>query len=483
MDVTPNEQQLWEGIGGHFDSFTQVVCEFVDNSIANFEGNSTLSTQVLISLEQIGDDRVKVRIEDTGTGISNFEPALRLGDRSVGDAPLNEHGFGMKHALASTNPDNDSWKIYTRTQEDFDENSYRAVEAPYTFDLTDKKVDTSEEPWPGRFNDPGTIVEFEATSTFFNTVQQGIRGNAGFERCIAYLKEDLGYTYAGVISNGKVSISLNYDGTNSRVEAVTPTWEGYYDPKTGTEEINLGSGEVTVEYTFGEMQESDYAKYYKRNMSTSGVEIRVNGRAMVNNIFPEIWRKERHNKYNHYLAVLDLQSEDLDKLPKTRTAKNGIRSGDEKLERLFDWIRNIHPKPQSKLSGTISENELVRELAEEKERHLPKISRIECEFGVYDSLDSSVPADMYVFDGDETYLYEAKKNTAGVQSVYQLLMYWDGAVADGHSPDAGILVAADYSPGVDVLIDEINNKTDDEGNIYNFEKRTWKNEGIDYPEA
>ncbi len=482
LDVTPDEQQLWEGIGGHFDSFTQVVCEFVDNSVANFEGNETTGTQVVVTFEKVDDDEVLVAIEDTGTGIVDFEPALRLGDRSVGDAPLNEHGFGLKHALASADPGNDTWEIYTRTEEEFDDGKFRKVTSPYHFNLSSQTSSTGTETWPGQFNGSGTFIEFTSSMSFFNTIQQGVRGSAGFNRCVEYLREDLGHTYAGVIQDGRVSISLQFDGQNKRVEAVEPVWEGYYEPKVGTESLDIGGGQVEVEYEFGEMKESDYAKYYQRNMSTSGVEIRVNGRVLATNLFPEIWRKERHNLYNHFLAIINLKSDRLERLPTTRTAKNGIRSGDEKLEQLFEWIRNIHPQPQKKLTGSISEKELVRELSEKKETHLPQTSRVETEFEVYDTIDSPVPVDLYVFDGHEVTIYEAKKNTAGAQSVYQLLMYWDGATADGNPPDTGVLIASEFSPGVDILLEELNSKTDNEGNEYNFIKKTWQDEGVDYPD-
>lgn len=148
---------------------------------------------------------------------------------------------------------------------------------------------------------------------------------------------------------------------------------------------------------------------------------------------------------------------------------------------MFEWIRKIHPKPQKKLTGAISEKELVRKLHDNKEMHLPTSSRVETEFEVFDTIDSPVPVDLYVFDGHDVTLYEAKKNTAGVQSVYQLLMYWDGAVADGNPPDKGILIASDFSPGVDVLLDEINSQTDNEGNVYHFKTKEWQDEGVDYP--
>src|SRR5437016_1269562 len=100
MNVTPLAEDLWEGIAGHFDSVSQVIYEFVDNSTSNFEGQSSPSKTVHIQVEKLPKAKVSIKIEDTGTGIEDFAPILRLGDRSVRETPLNEHGFGLKHALA-----------------------------------------------------------------------------------------------------------------------------------------------------------------------------------------------------------------------------------------------------------------------------------------------------------------------------------------------------------------------------------------------
>lgn len=230
------------------------------------------------------------------------------------------------------------------------------------------------------------------------------------------------------------------------------------------------------------MKESTYAKHYKRNMSTSGVEIRINGRLLMSNLFKEIWAIENHPSYNHFLVKINLVSDDRNRLPKTRTSKNGIRSGDEKLEKLFEWIRKTHPSPPKDTAGAVSEKELVKELADLKNSQIRDPTKhVEPEFKVYTRIGSPVSVDLYVYDGREIVLYEAKKDVADVQNLYQLLMYWDGAVSDGIRPTEGILIASSFSPGVDSVLQQINSMTDQNNNPYRFVKKTWKDERIKYP--
>lgn len=485
VDIVPNPSDLWSGIGGHFDTLSQVIAEFVDNSIGNIEGRKPKLKNVVVQLEPSGEDSFRVRIEDTGTGIEDFSVAMRLGDRSGGHSSRNEHGFGMKHALASANSGNDGWWVASRTDADLKSGQYRRLDAPYGFEMKLRTVDDAAEAWPGDFNSTGTVIEFSCSSTFYNTLQEGIKGKAGQIKCLEYLVEDLGYTYAGVIEKGKVSITVRSDGLgfDESVGAIKPSWKGPYPPGLNESvQLDLGGGTVTVEYSFGEMKESSHARYYKRNMETSGVEIRLNGRVMMRNLFKRIWGIENHPSYNHLLVLVNVVSDDLSKLPRTRTSKNGIRSDDPKLEKLLEWIHSVHPKPEKKSSGAVSERELVRELKTLKEKHLPKgPTKVESDFEVFNTLSSPVMADMYVFDGQDITLYEAKKDNADIQNLYQLLMYWDGAVEDGHTPARGVLLASSFSPGVDVLMKAINARTDKDGNQYVLEKRTWKDEGIAYP--
>jgi len=43
IENMPDIDTFWKGLGGHFDSFDQLINEFLDNSISNFNYNNTLS--------------------------------------------------------------------------------------------------------------------------------------------------------------------------------------------------------------------------------------------------------------------------------------------------------------------------------------------------------------------------------------------------------------------------------------------------------
>lgn len=269
---------------------------------------------------------------------------------------------------------------------------------------------------------------------------------------------------------------------NINVQAVVPMWAGFYKPSCGYAYVDLGGGEVKIEYRFGEVKESEYIKYYKRNQSTSGCEIRINGRLLAFNIFKDIWGIENHPHYNHFLVIINIISDDTRKLPKTKTNKSGIRLGDEKYENLLKWIRSIFPSPPRNLSSTVSERELIEELKSLKEIHLTnKLARIEREFIVYSNIGCQVKVDLYVFDGSEVWLYEAKKDVAEPINLYQLRMYWDGAVSDGIKPNVGVLIASKFPEGVKKLVKELNNSFDLNGNKYNIIMRNWEEEKIKYP--
>lgn len=489
IEVLPNPNELWQGIAGYFDTISQVLSEFIDNSISNFKANQSPIKSIQVSLKELNENEIEISVEDTGTGIKNLKPCLTLGDKSAQETPLNEHGFGLKHALASANPSNDKWIILTRTKDDYENGIYKKVESPYAFSLDIKNIKVAEEKWPGLFNGSGTYIKFVCSRQLFNTIQTGIPGVAGFDRCIDYLIEELGYTYSGVISSGNVTIVISGKNGNKAlsVPAVLPEWVDFYSPGCNNKKLDLsGKGRLTtVYYEFGEMRQSkQYIRHYQRNMSTSGVELRINGRLIIDNLFTEIWGLEKHNSYNHFLVRINLEASSLECLPKTRTSKNSIRPDDPILNGLFEWIRKTCPEPHEKLSSKVSEDQLVEKLENGFSIFIKdETKHIEREFSVFRNIGSPLPVDLYVFDGKQVRLYEAKKDRADVQAIYQLLMYWDGLVSDGQHPDQGVLIATDFSDGVDEIISKFNNRKDEEGNNYCFVKTTWREEGVEYPET
>ncbi len=500
INNTPNANELWLGIGGHFDSLGQIINEFIDNSISNFTANNPDQKDIAITLKEAESDGVvEITIEDTGSGIKDLSTALRLGGREAAESPLNEHGFGLKHALATANPENNNWQIFTKTKEDAQKKQYRIISHPYIIGeypievISEKTIN-----WPGIYNyKTGTIIRFLCSREMYNTIYKRAKG---FNRVADALFEDLGYTYANIIEDGRVNIILKtqpkeHEGESfSRtVGALKPNWEQFIEPSSGTTKINLGGGEVRLNYKFGTINElptreqfnnKTSQRHYCHNMSSSGVEIRINGRAICNNLFKEIWDQEKHNSYNSLLIQVDIESQDLNRLPKTRTSKNGLREGDRRLERLYEWIREKMPSPPKDMSLATHENDLFEKLCELRKKTFKNTdSNYTCSieqrvFKKTNSASDQVRIDMYETGEFGVYIYEGKKDTTTSKDIYQLRMYWDGLVYDGIRPKKGFLVAKTHPDSVKSLIEIVNGMKDSNGDSYNLKTIEWEDLGI-----
>ena len=490
----PDASLTWRGLGGHFDSITQIINEFMDNSISNLKSHPELNIkQIFISIQEINNGDVTFSIEDSGTGFTDLDAAFTLGSQEAQDSTMNEHGFGFKHALASVDPDNINWKIYSRSKQQLENGMYTLIEAPYSYtDFTAKEVSNNEKKWPGLSNSSGTIFTFMCSKLLFKTVRVGVRGTPpGFERHIEYLVEDLAFTYSDLISDNKAPIRViakdmnGVEVCNQTIAALEPDVYEHFNLGKGSQVLSLDNHSVTVKYEFCFIHSrDDTVKYYKTTMSQSGVEIRLNGRVIAYNLFKEIWDKEKHNSYNHILIKLNLISDDQNALPSTRTSKNGIRKGDKKLDDLFTWLLQQLPEgpPQStEPGGGQHETSLFELLKDQKEIHLVP-STIKLDRAVFDSLGyNKIRVDLWQSYNQQLKIYEGKKDVTTLQDVYQLMMYWDGCVIDGHTPHTGYLIAASHPQSVKDLLITINTMKDASNNNYNFETTTWKKNGVNYP--
>ena len=125
----PKGQELWRSISGNFQRFPEIINEFVDDALSNFRATRPDQRRVEIRLRP-WEEFVDVSVVDTGTGIQDIHAALTLGSRSGSQTALNEHGMGLKHALASACEDG-SWSIQTRTPEDNAQDRHLVVQGPY----------------------------------------------------------------------------------------------------------------------------------------------------------------------------------------------------------------------------------------------------------------------------------------------------------------------------------------------------------------
>lgn len=488
---------VWKGLGGH-QNFPQCIFELTDNGISSFDGNGTALE--IITVQQLPDSsNIKVSIEDNGSGFKNINAAMSLGKTAKSGNLLNMYGMGIKQALASVNPTNDHWSICTRTKDDLENGSFRRIKAPYKSESFYGEI-VDDEAWPGIGTGTGTIVTFVCDSSFFKTLTQPLtKVKDDFRTISDILFEEIGHTYSKLIEDGIVRFIYKVKPYNKAeetyvIDPLKPMWN-INSLRNGCEVVDLGQGPFELKFKVGTIiklpdrkifDNSTSRIYYKEKVTSSGCEIRLNGRTICSNIFHDIWPQQRHNKYNKFLMIVDVVADDIDKLPPPQTTKINFIKGDSRLEKLYEWIRTIQMNPIGEKSREPIEIRLFKELAKQKEDD-SKTKGNTCIINlgqpVFQSLGNGgngVYADMYERDKSGVVIYEGKRCKSQPIAAYQLRMYWDGLVKDGiKTIKKGILIAASHSQNVINIIDYLNQLKDSNGNQYNFELKCWSDYGID----
>lgn len=282
IDNAPNGKEFFAGISGNFKDFGQTLCELIDNPISNFRAHG-IHGRVEIVLEEQGD-HVDVMVRDNGTGIENMDAALTIAARSCAESTLNEHGMGLKHALASINAgENQHWSIQTRTAEDVANDRYQRAEGPYDIHMPVSMIPGSGEVAGGT----GTVVRVRCPMHKFLTLKPASKKEEPtFGQMAAYLRETLRYTYANLLRDKAFTIlftAVDKSGASDGGEiagALEPNWRDGQMTELPPVETDLGGGPVTICCRYGSIRRSkENAFYYRANMASSGAEIRINGRA------------------------------------------------------------------------------------------------------------------------------------------------------------------------------------------------------------
>ena len=301
IDNAPNGKEFFAGISGNFKDFGQTLCELIDNPISNFRAHG-IRGRVEIVLEEQGD-YVEVSVRDNGTGIENMDAALTIAARSCAESTLNEHGMGLKHALASINAGEDQhWSIQTRTAEDVANDRYQRAEGPYDIHMPVSMIPGSGEVAGGT----GTVVRVRCPMHKFLTLKPASKKEEPtFGQMAAYLRETLRYTYANLLRDKAFTICLtavDKSGASDGGElagALEPNWRDGQMTELPPVETDLGGGPVTICCRYGSIRRSkENAFYYRANMASSGAEIRINGRAIQHGLYNEIWGKALHPSHS-----------------------------------------------------------------------------------------------------------------------------------------------------------------------------------------
>ena len=352
----PDGKELFEGISGNFKDFGQTLCELTDNAISNFRAHNIRGFIEIMLVEH--DDYVGVTVRDNGTGIEDMDATLTIAARSCAESALNEHGMGLKHALASINAGADQhWSIQTRTAEDAAHDRHQRVESPYSIGMPVYLV-----PGSGDIVDnTGTVVQVRCPMHKFLTLKPASqKDDLSFAQAASYLCEMLRYTYANLLRDEVFSILFTaVDKTGSSddawlAEPLEPIWRNGYTELPPVE-TDLGGGAVTIFCRYGSIRRSKKnAFYYKGNMASSGAEIRINGRAIQHGLCSEIWGKALHPSQNRFLAQIDILCDQAVALPDTKAAKNGLREDVDAARREFHASKEALDTLQSPCPGLLA---------------------------------------------------------------------------------------------------------------------------------
>lgn len=469
LDNMPVSNDIWKQIGGNYETAEQSINELVDNSISNILGKNSQNRKIEITLEETNDidQSIYITIEDSGMGIENPDKTFTLG--AIGtDSVFNEHGFGWKQALSAANPENDAWEMFFRNVPTLFENQVMYIKAPYVIGKQKYEL-LSLKKYPGHSWE-NTFIKVRCNFLLFRNLidaEASVRNDIkfDFDTVADRIYEDLGFTYSEVLETYKIKLILTLKHSNGTEEhhevfPLKPMYKGSV--------LKFSNEELHFECTQGAMEalpprkafnNKSSDRYYKQNITSSGVEVRINGRVVEHNLFEEIYGTKNHPTFNDWLIQVNIVSNNRADLPCTKTTKNGFRVGDEQLSKIYGWLRkNVRPTKQGLIKPiVISETEQKKKLAEiiekdyftDKELDLdtpPKITQREVP--VFTSvLKAGYPkCDLIVNTNEKVSIIEAKKNDASIPDIYQLMMYCDGYCFDHNKmPDEAIIVANEFS--------------------------------------
>ena len=484
--------ELFAGIGGNFSSVSEIICELVDDPISNIlhnQDNPDVSKEITICFEDRGT-RVGIMVKDGGSGIQNIHNALTIAGRAAPDGPLNAHGFGLKHAFSSLAcGDKQDWWLESRTKENLLNNTYCRVKGPF-------RTGTSKEDKPmmilhcegcGHVGDhTGTVIYTSCSQSVFKTAKPNRKyTNVTFSALVSYIVEHLRFTYAEILASGKIILKviatdLSGNETTETLMPLLPNWKEGMVQEQNNIECNLGGGTLLADFRYGQIEPSEENTFYfKGNQASSGVQVSFNGRVITNRLYSAVYGEEIHNSQNRFLAQIDLKTDNLEALPRTKNTKTALSEGDFRYAALLKLISTYITAPEKDLEKL--EDKLMRLLVEQ-ERNDSSTFRADREEVVFRSAGVKAYIDLYVVKKDgQVIIYEGKAHASKVRDVGQVLLYILGCIYDGKPANRAVLIASRHSGEVVSLIPAANELLAALGIQCTIGLDTWGNRGIAVP--
>ena len=452
--------------------FHQALGELIDNSFAAYD-KPAQTCMVNIVIKQSSEKKnYDLFLSDNSSGmdIDELTGALDLGRPPISSSRLNEHGFGMKNAIATLTSGVNDWQIWTKKKN----GPLLCVKGPFDSEMEI----TDDYPLPDEYIEEGisTLTYVEVSPECIQTVQGRGSKATDLNTLKSWIIEHLGVMYRGLLEPTperkyipRLAIILKtikdhdireYNVYSAKLPMASKTTKRF--------QVTLDGKKVDCVYVYGTLDpeaakegilindnKEKFKYYYQGNQKTQGIDISIDGRVIATKQFESIWKGsdgeslKRHNDYNSFIGELMIPKIDRGILS-TVNNKTDFNINDPGWSEIFNEMSDFKPIKDIKSK---SEEQLKREWIKKLKETNPE-DVIDDEHYVW---ESGTRIDVFRrTPHDEIFIYELKVGKAAPIHLYQLKMYWDGLVLSGIQPTKGILMVEDYKTTIKTMANEMN---------------------------
>lgn len=470
---------IFRGLSKQNMLFHQCIGELVDNSIASALDDKKVKVSIILKLRD--DAFIDLYICDNGRGMSLkiLMAALQLGKSATDHNRLNEHGFGLKNALATLSGGNGSWSIYSK---EYGQDSVCNVSGPFkqNMDIEDSAKFPHDDSLP---SDISTLIHVPVKLSYVQTVQGRGAPTKDLSRLRMWLIEHLGVMYRGYLeadTDTDEPIAIIEVSIKNDTQRVQPVQVPIGKSEVKYLEVELAGELVKIEYRYGTLDEekrnqiirgSRAQYYYQGNIPSQGIDIRLGKRTIATRQFETIWKTlsgdnqlNRHNNFNDFVGELKIPV-----LPRgilsTVNNKTDFNLEDIGWTHIFDALNAIRPPERIREeSEKAIRNKWISMLKATNPDDLVTDETAVWPDGTYIDVYRESPI------GGKIIIYELKVGTGAPLNLYQLKMYWDGLVLDKKlNPSEAFLICEEYSANLENMANLMNQMpTPDGSNNYNF---------------
>lgn len=463
--------------------FHQCLSELVDNAIAATPPDQKFRVDVVFSSPAGGGDRVDLYVADRGRGMNleHLGKALQLGESATADSRLNEHGFGLKNALATLSGSNGPWKLWTKAAAG---GPVLTVEGPFSREM----VIRDEEEFPTDSFLPAdfcTLIWVPVKIAFIQTAQGRGAPATDLNALRDWIIEHLGVLYRGFLAqdeetfetSGVIVVSI---GTNSITVPPVEVPFGNRDVKYIDVEL---SGKVeSIQYRYGTLDEvkrdrlikGKKAKfYYQQNQPTQGIDIRLGKRVIATRQLETIWNVSRHNSFNDFVGELLIPDLPRGVLSTTNT-KTDFNLDDPDWAKIFTKLKEYPPVKEIRQKTEADvRDKWIRMLRATNPEDTVTDERSVWPTGTRIDVYRRTPQNKIV-------IYELKVVSGSPIHLYQLKMYWDGLVLDTkEQPSEAILLVDAFDAALEQMANMMNQMAPPAGTKpYNFKIERLKDKNL-----